>query len=140
MDSFSNAAGRASAERLRRSLNDQQAFVEGLNDVAGGITTLTGEFLLKSSGEKKIVLNFPVAFTDKPILGFSGEIPEGDEIVDGDFPIVSAIVSRWITRENPPFARTFVGCELAIVVTGPSTQKMIFFWSMSGNTIVNIGD
>jgi len=139
MDGISNAYGRASAERLRRSLNDQQAAAEGLNDMAGGATTLTGEFLLKSSGEKKVVLNFPIEFTDKPILSFSAEIPEGDEIVDGNFPMVSALISRWITREKPPFSRTFVGCELAIVATGPSTQKMIFYWIFNGNTITNIG-
>ena len=48
-------------ERLRRAINDTKATAEGLQDIAGGSTRLTGEFLLKSSGEKKIVLNFPVA-------------------------------------------------------------------------------
>jgi len=127
-------------DRFRRALNDQQASFEGLQDVAGGPTTLTGEFLLKSAGEKKVTLNFPIPFTEKPILSFAAEVPEGDELADGNFPTVSAVVSRWITRENPPFSRTFIGCELAIVVTGPSTQKMIFYWTMNGTSITNMGD
>lgn len=127
-------------ERLRRAINDTKATAEGLQDIAGGSTRLTGEFLLKSSGEKKIVLNFPVAFTDKPILTFSGEIPEGDVIVPGDFPMLSVLVSKWITRDVPPLSRVFIGCELALVVTGPSTQKLIIYWALDGNTIVNIGD
>lgn len=127
-------------ERMRRAVNESKATAEGLQDISGGATRLTGEFLLKSSGEKRVSLNFPVAFTDKPILTFSGEIPEGDVIVNGDFPMLSILVSKWITRDVPPLSRVFIGCELALVVTGPATQKMIIYWALDGNTIVNVGD
>ena len=127
-------------ERMRRAINESKATAEGLQDISGGATRITGEFLLKSSGEKRVSLNFPVAFTDKPILTFSGEIPEGDVIVNGDFPMLSILVSKWITRDVPPLSRVFIGCELALVVTGPATQKMIIYWALDGNTIVNVGD
>jgi hypothetical protein len=121
----------AAIERFRNSAKNQQ-LSQGTAAAAAGQTTLTGEFLLKNAGEKRVPIDFPVAFSEKPLITFGAEVQEGDVIIDGYFPTVSVIVSKWITRENPPFSRLYIGCELAIVTSGAPTQKLIIHWQLSG--------
>jgi hypothetical protein len=118
-------------EKFRNSMIAKD-MTAAMSSAAAGPTTLTGEFLIKNSGEKRVPIDFPIAFSEKPLITFGAEVQEGDVIVDGFFPTVSVIVSRWITVENPPFSRIYRGCELAVVVTGAPTQKVIVQWQLTG--------
>lgn len=126
----------AAIERFRSSINNRN-ITSDMSGAGSGQTNLTGEFLIKNTGEKRVQVDFPVYFTDKPMMTFGAEVQEGDVIVNGKFPTISVVVSRWITAENPPFSRFYLGCELAVVTTGAPTQKMIVHWQLSGNAFTD---
>ena len=129
----------AAIERFRRDQLNRQSTLDNLDAASGGSTRLTGELLLIGSGEKRVPVVFSAPFTEKPLMTFGAEIQSGDLMTEGQFPTISAIVSKWITFDRPPSSRLFTGCELAIVTTGPATQKMIVYWCMDGPTITNFG-
>ncbi|NBR22237.1 MAG: hypothetical protein EBU08_00300 [Micrococcales bacterium] len=106
-------------------------------DAAAGPTRLTGEFLLMGAGEKRVPVDFPVSFSEKPLLTFGAELQEGAAVVDGKFPTVSVVVARWFTFERPPFSRLFSGAELMVVTTGSPTQQLIIHWHLDGVALTN---
>jgi hypothetical protein len=128
-----------SVERFRNSLNNERTSFEGIQDVSGGATTITGEFLIRGTGEKIVEVSFPCAFTEKPIMSFGGEVLDSEFLIQKQFPTISVLVAGWITKEVPPFSRLFTGCKLCIVTTGPQTQSIVVYWSMDGLTITNFG-
>jgi hypothetical protein len=127
----------AKIDRIRRANNEQQSTIENLSSASGGATRLTGQLLLSGSGEKVVDVVFPAPFTEKPLMSFGGEMQ--DSMIRGQFPTISVVVAGWITRDAPPYSRLFTGCQLAIVTTGPTTQKMIVHWFFDGPTITNFG-
>lgn len=129
----------AKLDRIRRANNENVSTIQNLSEASGGSTRLTGELLFKGSGEKRVPVNFSAPFTEKPLMTFGAEIQSGDLMTDGQFPTISVIVSKWITFDRPPSSRLFTGCELAIVTTGPETQKMIVYWCMDGPAVTNFG-
>jgi hypothetical protein len=104
---------------------------------AAGPTQLTGEFLMMGAGEKRIPVDFPIVFSEKPLLTFGAEVQEGSAVLDGSFPTVSVVVGKWFTREAPPFSRLFIGAELLVVTTGITTQQTIIHWHLSGLGLTN---
>jgi hypothetical protein len=128
----------AAIDRMRRAQNDYESTINDLGNASGGATRLSGQFAIKGSGEKRVEIVFPAQFTEKPFMTFGGEI-ETDFMIDGQFPTISLVVSRWITKDLPPYSRLFVGCEFAVVTTGPSVQKMIVTWAMDGPTVNLLG-
>lgn len=122
-------------ERFRRAVGQERFISEGIEDAAGSSTVLTGEFLVRGSGENLVDLTFPTAFTSKPLLSFGGEVQDVDLMVKGQYPTVSVVIAGWVTREAPPLSRLFTGCRLCVVTTGPQVQKMVIYWTLTGDTI-----
>lgn len=115
-----------------------------INSSLASPMTIEGTFLVDGAGEATADLVFPVKFIERPNLTFGGELHLDTNPVAGQFPTISVVVNRWAT--DPPAANTFtvatlklyfIGAQLLVVTTGPSTQRMWVHWKASAKAIIN---
>lgn len=125
----------------------EQNRVNDADRVASGLASpisIEGTFLVDGSGEASADIVFPVKFIERPNISFGGELHLDTNPVAGQFPTISVVVNRWIT--DPPAALTytvatlklyFVGAQLLVVTTGPTSQRMWVHWTAKGRAIIN---
>jgi len=106
--------------------------------------SVEGSFLVDGAGEAVQTLVFPVKFIEKPNIKVGGELHLDTNPVPGQFPTMSCVVNRWVTdfpgAEGYTVATLklyFVGAEICVVTTGPTTQRMWIHWEVSGKAIQN---
>lgn len=124
-------------ELFRRRMNMARADTKGFNDMAAGPTRCSGQFLLDSAGEAEVQVNFPVKFSQKPLLSFSGELRSADMNTITRMPSLGVMVLSWIMEDNPPFSVLYTGAVLGVVSEGPPGQRMFVTWHMDGVAFSN---
>lgn len=115
--------------------------------VASGLASpmsVEGTFLVDGAGEAIADIVFPVKFIERPNLSFGGELHLDTNPVAGQYPTISVVVNRWATDPSAALTFTvatlklyFVGAQLLVVTTGPTTQRMWVHWSAKGRAIIN---
>lgn len=111
---------------------------ERINNFLPTDTAVEGTFLVDGSGEATKTVHFPVRFINRPVFTSGGEMHLDTNPVAGQFPTVSCVVHRWITEQHAGFSKMyFVGAELLVVTTGPTSQRLWVHWRASGKGIVN---
>lgn len=130
MDVDFSRIGRAIQQSQRQREADQFRHFE----VQGAVEVLTGEFLIENTGESVRQVNFPVLFTEKPLMFFGSEL-YGNTITDGSFPIVSTTVIQYLQRGDDSERRYFTGASLATRSSGPSGQKIWVHWMAVGKAL-----
>lgn len=124
-------------ELFRRRMNRSKADAVGFGDMAAGPTRCSGQFLIDSTGEVEAQINFPVKFSQKPLLSYSGEVKEGYMLTDSKMPTISMVPVRWILEDNPPYSVLYTGVVLAVVTDGPPGQRLFATWHMDGPAFSN---
>lgn len=99
---------------------------------------VSGQFSVTGAGELVKDINFPVTFTDKPLLSFGANMDENQIIVAGNFPTASVIVLKYKEKITPGTSTaSYTGASLIVVTTGMEDQIMWIHWQMSGTALVN---
>ena len=125
------------ASERRRGDLVRTANVQGGNHVISGFREIIG------SGENLVDVVFPVAFTQLPMFFYGAQLSPGSELVDGSFPVVSAVVAYWDAREpdndlfGAPLRQYYKGAQIAVTATGPETQRLILNWKFEGLALTN---
>ncbi len=136
-----------SVDFYRRKFQDDRA--KGLSSgerIAAALPTdssVEGMFLVDGAGESLKLVNFPVRFIQRPSFTTGGEMHLDSRVVGSTFPTMSCVVNDWLLDPPEPtdYSKVyFVGAQLAVVTTGPRTQRMWIHWRASGKAIVNPGN
>jgi hypothetical protein len=93
------------------------------------------------AGENLIDVAFPVNFIQIPMFVNGSSLAPGSELVDDNYPVVSAIVAHWYVDEpdlelyGSSARQFFKGAQIALTATGPETQRILFSWQFTGMAI-----
>lgn len=136
----------ASVEQIRRNLEvSGSRRADNADRTVSALptdTTVEGTFLVDGPGEALKSVNFPAVFINRPSFQAGGELHIDTSPVAGSYPTLSCVINRWITDPPVPtdYSKVyFVGAELTIVTTGPTTQRVWVHWRASGRALVNPG-
>lgn len=96
---------------------------------------------LLGAGEILIEVTFPVRFIQIPVFTYGASLAPGTQLVDGSYPVVSAVVAYWQVKrldEGEEVSREhFTGAELAVTASGPTDQRLLLNWQFSGMALTN---
>ena len=126
----------AASERRRGDLVRAQN-TEGTTHVIPGFRELLG------AGESLVDVKFPVAFIQMPVFVYGAALAPGSELIDGSYPVVSAVVAYWDVSQpdkesnNSVSRQYFTGAQVAVTTSGPETQRLIMNWQFSGLALTN---
>lgn len=143
--SVSPQQSRARASNLPAAIARSQRDVIRNRDVRAAEHVIKGRTKVLGVGEATVEVRFPVVYLEAPTFTFGGELAEGSILSPGEFPTVSAIVSRWQVDEPDLdlFGQTmrihYRGATLAIVTTGPADTDVYLHWTFTGRAISNPG-
>lgn len=125
-------------EQYARTMARQQAHEQGAAELAAQTHTISGEFLVVGAGEvKNVDVRFPVTFIAPPSFMIGFRVPEGAEILSGQFPQATGAAYNFIIEERLPSSRLYKGCSIGVVINGPIGTKMIANWSFTGVGLTN---
>lgn len=122
---------------LRAALSAHAGTTARARQVLPGIYFEYGAVQLDGTGEVDHDISFPVPFVDMPVVLGGGALQEGETLHAGQYPIISATPASWSVRELPGGSRLYLGCRLAIVVTGHDRMQSIATWMAIGPALVN---
>ena len=120
-----------------RVLEERRTEVERTRDGFAQYFKIHGEFEVYGSGEGSSSVNFPIRFSDKPVMHFGSELAPGDTYTTGALPTANLTVLSWAISPNASGTVTYVGADFGVVTTGSATQTMIVFWSVEGVGVRN---
>src|SRR5690606_6232292 len=115
-----------------KSSNQAQA-----DEFASRVFTVSGERLVDGIGEVVVDVNFPVSFTQKPLMQYGSELDANQTVSDGSFPTVGVTVLRYNIKRGDLDQLYYIGATLAISITGSSSQKTWLHYHVSGKGITN---
>jgi hypothetical protein len=78
---------------------------------------------LKGSGEVNAEVTFPVVFSERPFMTFGHELELNHSPEATNFPVCSATVLRWITKERSGDRVYYVGCDVGVVALGKASME-----------------
>lgn len=114
----------AQAQLALQLSRNMQRMMQGHTDRATRITQqvvqhgiATGFVDLAGPGESTVEIAFPQIFAEKPVFTFGFELGPSSWIETGDFPVGTAVVTRWQNRQLNDMP-TWVGAKLAVVLVG----------------------
>jgi hypothetical protein len=125
------------ASERRRGDLVRDANIRSTTHVVSGFREIVGY------GEVLIDVGFPVSFIQTPMFVNGTAMAAGSPLVEGSYPVVSAIVAYWDIREpdlelTGSTARKFYkGAQIALTATGVADQRLIFSWQFTGMAIAN---
>lgn len=125
---------------LRRQgiLEQRRQDVRRIDTMTVKVTRVSGRILVVGTGEVSVDVPFPVAFAERPIFNFGGELDENHRATAGVYPTVSAVVVNWDKKgELPGVDGRYIGSSLAIVTSGVEGQQMWIHYSFEGKAIRN---
>jgi hypothetical protein len=121
----------------RRGISEQRRMdVKRQDDSTPKVTRVSGRVLIQGVGQILTDVNFPVWFSERPIVSFGCELDENFQPVTGSFPTADVCVVNW-TKENSSqgFEGYFRGCQLALTVTGSADQQLWVHWTMEAKAL-----
>ncbi len=133
----SSFSGLNAASERRRGDLIRSANTEGTVHVIPGFRELLG------AGENLVDVVFPVAFIQPPVFLYGSALAPGSELVDGEYPVVSAVVAYWDVTEpdvdvfGAPLRQYYSGAQIAVTTIGPEYQRIIMSWQFSGMALTN---
>lgn len=130
-----NPSSRGISERRRQNINR-------VDDMTTKDTTVSGRYLISGIGEVAVDILFPVAFGQRPIFTFGGELERTDPpqpVIHGSYPKVHAVVASWtVVREvKGAFDGYYTGCTVAVTIEGFATQTTWFDYNFHAPAIRN---
>lgn len=113
--------------------------LERVDDMSAKDTTVSGRTLFVGLGEILYDIKFPVGFSTKPIFHPGAELDAGFSPVSTQFPTLGAFVVAWDVKNKVEgaFDGYYVGCTVALTITGSTGQQSWFHWSFRGTAIRN---
>lgn len=87
-------------------------------------TQVEAKVRVVGSGETRATIDFPVLFSDKPIMTFGGELVGNSTAEAGNYPVISVMVDNWDTVERSDDREYYRGCEVLIVALGKENQRV----------------
>jgi hypothetical protein len=122
--------------RLTRALDNRRAAFERSEAFRPKDFSIGGKFLVSGAGEATTFVQFPIRFSQKPLITTGGEIANDAAPITRGLPIVSAVVSGWQTnRVNGRLYYT--GVYLGSVVQGLGTLRVFVNWIATGRGVMN---
>lgn len=109
--------GLVMARQMQTVLERQRTISSQLADQVAKNGEATGTIEIAGAGEMIADVAFPLSFYQKPVFTFGFELGPSAYLVQGDFPIGTATVANWTTRQLGE-TLTYVGARLAIVLIG----------------------
>ena len=143
--SVSPQQSRARAANLPVARSRETRDVARNREVRAAEHVIKGRTKVLGVGETTVEVRFPVIYLETPTFTFGGELAEGSSLTAGQFPTVSAVVSRWNVDEPDLelFGQTmrihYRGAILAIVTTGPTNTDVYLHWAFTGRALTNPG-
>lgn len=119
------------------------------SDILRNIDTQATEHIVKGTtqingaGEVTVNVAFPVVYIQAPIFTYGSELVPGNVLVEGKFPIVSAVIAYWDVRQpdlgkyGGPIVTHYRGAKLGCVISGPEDQQILLHWLFTGMAITN---
>lgn len=121
------------------SLVERDRYVRNMRSMQIQLMKLIANVTTSGAGEARVEIGFPIIFTERPSFSYGGEMDVNQPLTAQSFPTVSAVVSEWITEGE--MQKKYKGAWVAMVTTGPSTQKMIVHLHFEGKAFRNpVGD
>ena len=119
----------------RRALKVIESRKAQIASVRGQTYTIYGHVDIIGNGEKLLPVNFPVWFTERPIISGSGYATGGlDSLVETMYPTWNVGTAAY--RMHPNNDLLYIGATLILVVTG-SLDESILTWRAEGNALSN---
>jgi hypothetical protein len=103
------------------------------------ITECSGTIFVEGAGEvtPPPIVQFPVAFIEKPAISGGYELVDNQALEAGNFPTCNVGVVRWVTYVPDRVRTYYVGAHLGIVTTGREDQLFYAHWQMRGRALRN---
>lgn len=120
---------------LQNTINQRDQYVRGVEELAVRDGEVQG-FARVEPGESILHLTFPIVFLERPVFTCGMELPGNEPLTYGAFPIWSASVASWSTRDMGGKA-TYVGAELGIVAIAPENPTLELHYRFSGQSFTN---
>lgn len=117
--------------------NQNRVNVSQYTDMLGRNLIISGEFLMPTTGEVIVTVNFPVTFTEKPLFYFGADLDPNQEIVVGVLPICNGMVIRYNIDTSDVYTTLWKGADLGFVTQGTPGQKINCHWHFIGKGIFN---
>lgn len=124
-------------ERFRQQWKNFHREAQQLDLVKAQANQVSGQVRVNGAGESQVFVQFPVKFTDKPLISFGAELQENEPVVSGSMPTISIVVLDWQVEERPPTSRLYTGATLGIVTGGAKYNKFIVHWHANGTAYTN---
>jgi hypothetical protein len=110
-----------------------------------GATTIVLAYETKGAGTLTTeLLDFGLVFEGPPFFTYGVELAQGEILVDGDYPMVSAGIAEWVTKEtsDEDFAEKqlkllHTGAYVAINVQTNKSYRLVFRMSFEGIAFKN---
>lgn len=149
----------AQIELARKQLQVEVQRQRDFETVVTQDTQVFGKFRVNGAGEATKAVEFPVVFSNIPLVTFGIEIqsdrrtigpgPEflqdapgivvgqSSGLVKGEAPVITAAVVDWYTEDVLPDARRYSGCEVLTTCVGALNTKFVVHWSAAGVAFTN---
>lgn len=134
---FGSDAARLTKAAALHAVEQRRAEIGRVQDTTVKLHRNTGFVTVQDPGEVALDVNFPIWFVERPGMAFGGELAEGHSAEETNFPTVSVVVLRWITKTRGDLSTWWTGATLGIVTTGREGHKMVVHWHAEGKAMVN---
>lgn len=124
---------------IQRPLEGRRSDVHRVNSHGVKLHRFTVQTSTRGVGEAEIEIPFPVWFTDMPGFSFGSSL-DGTSPEGGNFPTVSAVVTRWYTesKRGDGTGLFYVGANVAVVLSGHDEQRAILHTHFEGKALRNV--
>jgi hypothetical protein len=92
---------------------------------------------IEDYGETLVEVSFPVVFLEKPVFTYGHELADNVWPTDGSFPVASATVISWITRDYSGDRRFYTGANIGITIFGHKGMRSVLHYVFAGQIFTN---
>ena len=93
-----------------------------------------------SGSARSGVIEFGAVFEDPPFFSYGVELIEGNELVDGDYPFVTAGVIEWtLTVSDDPYAtQYYTGADIWVRISSTTQYPLRWRLAFEGVAMKNV--
>lgn len=104
--------------------------------MTASIFRVEGFVKVNGPGEATFTVDFPVLFSELPIIASGFHLADGQVLEAGNFPTVSIGAHKYTFEERLPGVRYYKGAICVIVATGHTDMKMTAHYTFEGTALV----